>query len=66
MAVFQVLSLSPQTPPLRGALASGFNPRKLTRGFAPLSRRRFECGTPAFKTKVILISPLQRQRQRQE
>jgi len=56
MAVFQALPLSPQTPPLRGSLISGFNPRKNTRGFAPLTRRRFECGTLAFTSKVILLN----------
>jgi len=51
MAVFQSPLLSPQTPPLRGSLRSGFNPRKKTRGFAPLPRRRFERGLDIFKEK---------------
>jgi len=51
MAVFQVPLLSPQTPPLRGPLSSGFNPRKNPRGFAPLPRRRFERGLDIFKDK---------------
>ncbi|WP_237583120.1 hypothetical protein, partial [Salmonella sp. hn-h2] len=38
--------------PLRGALIAGYNPRKLTRGFPPLIRRRFECGRGFFKHKL--------------
>ncbi len=51
MAVFQSPLLQPQTPPLRGSLSSGFNPRKTPRGFAPLPRRRFERGLGIFKDK---------------
>jgi len=55
MAVFQAPLLSPQTPPLRGALSSGFNPRKAPRGFAPLPRRRFERGRRFSKFKIQTV-----------
>jgi len=35
---------SRKIPPLRGALPSGYNPRKKTRGFPPLVRRDFGTG----------------------
>ena len=55
MAVFQVSQRQPQTPPLRGSLSSGSNPRKPPRGFAPLPRRRFERGRGFSKFKIQTV-----------
>ena len=41
---FRCRSDSRKIPPLRGALRSGYNPRKKTRGFPPLLRRYFGTG----------------------
>ncbi len=41
---FRQHSDSRKIPPLRGALRSGYNPRKLPRGFPPLLRRDFGTG----------------------